>query len=64
MMLAAAGVEHLSVIVKIFKKIQFCEIYGYKKGKTTNFSPSSFLLLFDPGSGIQDPGWQKNKDPG
>ncbi len=42
---------------------QFCEIYAFmatRKVKTTKkFSPSSFLLLLDPGSRIWDPGWEK-----
>ncbi len=32
-----------------------CDIYGYKKGKRTNFSPFSYLFLLVPGSDIQDP---------
>ncbi len=39
--------------------LEFCDICGYKKGRTTN-PPSPLLLLLDPGSGmekirIQDP---------
>ncbi len=47
--------------------VQFCEIFGYKKGLTTNFfSPLSFVAVF--GSGIGDPEWEKirirDKHPG
>jgi hypothetical protein len=53
-------------ISKIKKNyLQFCEICGYKKGMTTNFfSFLSFFAVFgsgiwDPKSGIQNPGWVK-----
>jgi hypothetical protein len=38
--------------------LQFCEIYDYKKGKTTRvFYPSFFVVV---GSEIRDPGWKKS----
>ncbi len=41
-------------------KFQFCEIFGYKKGKTFVFPlPFCFLVV---GSGIQNPGWIKIRD--
>ncbi len=46
------------------KFFQFCDIFGYKKGMTSNFfsPPLSFIEVF--GSGIRDLGWVKNQDPG
>jgi hypothetical protein len=46
---------------------QFSEIYGYKKGMTTNFFCPSLLLQFlDSGSEIRGSGsgMGKNQDPG
>jgi hypothetical protein len=52
----------LSVLAKK-KHSQFYDICGYKKGRTKNSSPPSFL---DPVSEIWDPGWTKIRirDPG
>ncbi len=47
-----------------YNNLIFCDICGYKKGRTTNFSPFSFVAVV--GCGIRDPGsWMdKNPDPG
>jgi hypothetical protein len=45
--------SNFSVPVK--KRFQFCEIHGYKKGKTLNFSPAPLFhcCIRDPRSGIR-----------
>jgi hypothetical protein len=43
----------LHLLFKKVKNLQFCEIYGYKKG-TLYFL--SFLLLLDPESGMKKSG--------
>jgi hypothetical protein len=46
--------------------LQFCEIYGYKKGKTTKttfcFHPSLLLLFWDPD--LRSGNMGKNQNPG
>jgi hypothetical protein len=53
-------------IFSAFQKLSnfnFVKFVATKKGMTTNFcSPLSFVEAF--GSGIQDPGWVKNQNPG
>jgi hypothetical protein len=57
----ASSVKNAVLCIGTCKKnyLQLCGICGYKKVRTTMFSPSLLLLLLDPGSGMN-----KSQAPG
>jgi hypothetical protein len=56
MLLFVNWLKYFSVPVQKKNNLKFCEICGYEKDKTANFSPSFvFVVGSYPGSGINIP---------
>ncbi len=53
-------------ISKLKKFSLMCNLWLHKRYDNNFFSPLSFVVFLDPGSGIRDPGWVKIRirDPG